>query len=173
MKRNVTFMLAVFTLLACLIAPMGMMGQTRANYTIGFQSTTGQDASQELNASTALNSLTEGSAYITSFSNLSKVYKGKNGYGWKLGTGSAVGTFVMNLSNSGQVTATKITVKTAKYGSDTGKVKVTLNNSSSLTHEITPSANLTDDEWTLTSATAITSIKIETTINEVERIATE
>lgn len=31
MKRNVTFMLAVFTLLVCLIAPMGMMGQKPVN----------------------------------------------------------------------------------------------------------------------------------------------
>ena len=80
-----------------------------------------------------------------------------------MGSSSAVGTFVMNLSTSGQVSATKITVRAAKYNNDTGKVKVTLNGSSSLTYEITPETNLTDYEWNLTSATNITSIKIETT----------
>lgn len=162
MKKKFTKLMAALALLVSLAIPMGVWGQT-SDYTISFQAHSTSEQSQSLTDDNAINYLSNGASYVTSITGVSKVYQAAPDNGWKLGTGSAVGTFVINLSSDGQVNATKITVKTKKYGSDTGKVKVTLNGNNNLTHEITPGTNMADDDWTLTSTTSITSVKIETT----------
>ena len=79
-------------LLCALIAGSNAWGQT--SYTIGFNSTTTNN-----DGTTAISDLDEivasGSDYISSILNSDKVYKGKSGYGVKLGSSSAVGKFTM------------------------------------------------------------------------------
>ena len=125
------------------------------SYTISFNSTTGSDGT------TAISSISDivasGSDYITSITECEKVYKGKSGYGVKLGSSSAIGKFTMNLSNAGQVNATKITFNACKYGSDNSSLKITINGTSSQTFSLT--SDLADYEFTTSSE--ISSIKIE------------
>ena len=103
--------------------------------------------------------VTDGEEYLRSAS-LSKVYWGRQGI--KFGSSSAAGYLDIDLESTyvkNKVSA--ITFDTSKYSNDTGKFNVYLNDSTTaLSTQITPSEGGT---ITLSSATTLTSIKVETT----------
>lgn len=104
--KHLTFMLLF------LLGSLNVWGET-----ITFKTTTGTDGSSNITSNTnESNILTAGAEYIAFTNNCVKAYyPGKSGL--KLGSGSATGTvaFTLSLSN-----ITSITIKTAKYGTDTG-----------------------------------------------------
>lgn len=155
--KKLTFWKSLFLLFALIVGSTSAWADD--DYTITFNSTDGADGTSAI--STISDIVASGSDYISSITNSDKVYKGKSGYGVKLGSSSVNGTFTMNLSNDGQVTATKIAVNACRYnGSKASKIKITINGSTTKTIDIT-SGSLDDYEWTLTSATDITSIAVE------------
>ena len=129
---------------------------TSVEYTIKF-SDNGSDCSEAMSATTALNYVSEGKNYVSSLG-VSKAYKGKTGV--KLGSSSATGYVQFNLSSEGQISANKVTVGIKKYGSDTGKVKVTTSNNE--TESFSPTDSLSEVSLELSGKT-ITYIKCETT----------
>lgn len=156
MKRNFTKILAALALLVFMMPSLVAWGQQ--NYVVEFASTTtGNDGTAAI--SSLADIVSSGANYITSISDANKVYKGKQGYGVKLGSSSAVGSFVMNLSDAGKVEATSIVFNSCKYGSDDSSLKITINGSLTQTFALT--ADLTDYTYTFNNATEITSIKIE------------
>ena len=156
MKRNFTRILAAFALLVFTMPSLVAWGQD--NYVVEFASTTtSNDGTAAI--TTLADIVSSGAEYITSITDATKVYKGKQGYGVKLGSSSAVGSFVMNLSDAGKVEATSIVFNSCKYGSDNSSLKITINGS--ITQTFTLTADLTDYTYTFSNATEITSIKIE------------
>ena len=155
MKRKITKFLAAFALLVFMTPSMVAWGQN--NYVVEFNSTDGGDGTSEITSLSDI--VASGADYITSISDASKVYKGKQGFGVKLGSSKAVGTFTMNLSEDGQVEATSIVFNSCYYGSDNSSLKITINGS--ITQTFTLTADLTDYTYTFSNATEITSIKIE------------
>ena len=126
------------------------------SYTIVFKDSGG--ASDGTADKTALADLvSSGDSYVSSVT-ASKMYQAKSGYGVKGGSSSAKGSLLLNLSSSGQVKASKITLNMAMY--DSGKtVKVTINGTSTTT--VSPATSLTDYEVTVGGS--LTSIKVEST----------
>lgn len=156
MKRNFTKIMAALALLVFTMPSLVAWGQD--NYVVEFASTTtSNDGTAAI--TTLADIVSSGADYITSITDATKVYKGKQGYGVKLGSSSAVGSFVMNLSNAGKVEATSIVFNSCKYGSDDSSLKITINGS--ITQTFTLTADLTDYTYTFSNATEITSIKIE------------
>ena len=102
MTRRFTRILAALALLVFMTPSMVTWGQD--NYVVEFASTTTSN-----DGTAAITTLTDivssGADFITSITDATKVYKGKQGYGVKLGSSSAVGSFVMNLSDAGKVEA--------------------------------------------------------------------
>ena len=126
MKRNFTRILAAFALLVFTMPSLVAWGQD--NYVVEFASTTtSNDGTAAI--TTLADIVSSGADYITSITDATKVYKGKQGYGVKLGASSAVGSFVMNLSDAGKVEATSIVFNSCKYGSDNSSLKITINGS--------------------------------------------
>ena len=106
--------------------------------------------------STALSDISKqvsSSSGILSYSG-EKVYQGKNGV--KLGTGSSIGSLTLTLTSS--VSVTKVVVNAVKYGSDTGKLKVSAGSTS--LGEQSPATGL---EYTASTPVATNTIKVETT----------
>lgn len=170
MKKRFTILIAALMLLTMMASTGTMWGQERTgdSYTIEFNSTDGGDSS------TAISSIEDivksGSEYITSITNTSRVYKGKNGYGVKLGASGNPGYFTMNLAAEGQGKVAKIYVYAAKYNStDGGNIQISLNGKITTGYVYYVNANqLTDNitEYELTISSTIddvTSIKIATT----------
>lgn len=93
-----------------------------------------------------------GREYVASFSNISKVFKGKTGL--KFASAKAEGTITINLSDAGKVDATSIIVNAKSY--DTSKVTLTVNGKT-----VTVSGTeLKDYEIKLSEPTALTSISL-------------
>ena len=67
----------------------------------------------------------EGGNYISSLSNISKVYAGR--IGLKMGSGSGAGTLTINLNNEGKQEIKGLKIYAAKFGSDASKITVTTN----------------------------------------------
>ena len=163
MRRKITFLIAALCALMLITQPREVKGQTRADYTIAFKSNSSNSDGNEITTTTVSDFVNSGTDKVASIEK-SKVFLGKNGFGLKLGSSSAIGYVNMTLSEAGQVKATKIVFYAAKYGSDTGNIKITLNDDDKLIYT-TSSLNqdVTEYEWTLASATDITKIKVETT----------
>lgn len=135
------------------------VGQVWAEmYTITFATNT-SDGSTEINNKTDVSTVvSEGTDYVAGFtSSCSKAYyKGKNGV--KLGSSSAAGTLEFNVASLYQANIKKITLKSAKYGSDSGTLTL-YSGSTSLQSSITPG---TDYTYTFEDATTVSSIKVVT-----------
>ena len=100
------------------------------------------DSTTETTSADALwNYLSSGQGYVSSFSSLSKVYKGKSGV--KLGTGSATGSFTINISSSKSsgLNGKVLWASLERYGTDTGNVEFT---SSSINSGSKVEVNYTD-----------------------------
>ena len=147
--------MAALALLVFMTPSLVAWGQD--NYVVEFNSTNGDDGTTEI--TTLSDIVASGADYIASITDASKVYKGKQGFGVKLGSSKAVGTFTMNLSDEGKVDATSIVFNSCKYGSDNSSLKITINGSITQTFELT--SDLADYTYTFNNATEITSIKVE------------
>ena len=154
---------AVFTY-SCESNPDAEPESVDGSYDITFQKNSSYDAdgTKELTTSsggTFWDEVTDGEEYLSEVA-VSKVYWGLEGL--KFGSSSASGYLDINLSSTyvkNKVSA--IVLETSQWKTDTGKFKVYLNDSSTaLSTQITPSDGGT---ITLSSATTLSSIKVETT----------
>ena len=119
----------------------------------------GSNSSTAISTTTFFNNVESGDEYISSCSAATKVYPGIGGL--KFGSSSAAGSLSFNLdSNYVTEKITSITFGTGQYNSETGKFKVSINDGSALSTQITPSEGGT---ITLSAPTTLTSFKIETT----------
>lgn len=110
--------LLIFTALLCSLLPSWA---AEASYKIAFNTS----KTNELNATSLMDAVTEGKDYIRSFTDLAKVYGGGTGKGIKLATGSAEGKFSIKLSAAGKQKITRIVVNAKVYNvSDGGTLKI-------------------------------------------------
>ena len=140
----------------CLINDDAEEQDTSSSYDITFKAA-GSDSSTALTNSNIANQVTSGSSYISSFSDVTKVYEGANGL--KLGSSSAIGSFKVYFNNSNvseSITTVDFTV--AKYGSDTGTLDIYVNGSNTKSVSITPSAGT----GSVTVNANLTSLEIKT-----------
>ena len=130
-----------------------------STYSISFKTGATSDGNTEIAASDILSnsSLIEANTLAKSVNAASKVYTGKSGA--KLGSGKAIGSIKFTLLDVATTNIQSITVVTAKYGSDAGKLKVTAD-STVLTSTATPG---TDYTYTYDVAGSATTLQIETT----------
>lgn len=131
-----------------------------ASYTITFNDNGASDATNDITASAVLTYISEGSEYVSSASGIYKVYQGKTGL--KFSSSKKNGSITLNLSEAGQVEATKVVVNAANWVSDKGvydsaSLKVNNLTAQNCSNEF---ANYT---FAITPATKITSIKLDAT----------
>lgn len=143
---------------------VGLVGSAKtakadSTYSISFKTGATSDGNTEIAASDILSnsSLIEANTLAKSVNAASKVYTGKSGA--KLGSGKAIGSIKFTLLDVATTNIQSITVVTAKYGSDAGKLKVTAD-STVLTSTATPG---TDYTYTYDVAGSATTLQIETT----------
>ena len=135
---SVNLLTAVYEF-TCVSNPDAEVHDASGAYTITFLNN-GSDSSSDIGSSDSglKEQIDSGASYISSFSNGSKVYAGTNGL--KFGSSKATGNLRINFDSSAvKNEITTIDVVSAQYGSDTGKFKLYVNESTSYT-EITPSA---------------------------------
>ena len=128
------------------------------NVTITFKTAT-TDGSTEISNRRGLSTvISAGADYVSGFtSSCSKAYyNGKSGV--KLGSTSSAGTLEFNIATAYQSNIKKITIKSAKYGSDTGTLTLYCG-STSLKTGITPG---TDYIHEFATPTTVPSIKLVT-----------
>lgn len=130
-----------------------------STYSISFKTGATSDGNKEIAASDILSnsSLIEANTLAKSVNAASKVYTGKSGA--KLGSSKAIGSIKFTLLDDATTNIKSITVVTAKYGTDPGKLKVTAD-STVLTSTATPG---TDYTYTYYVAGSATTLQIETT----------
>ena len=121
------------------------------NATIAFKSGTGTyDASGAMTSNTIDGNVESGSNYISSFSDFSRVYLAKSGYGWKMAGSNNNGYFTVNLATqSDGWKVTKIVVNACRYSATEGSIRVYTNiNTSGTTFDLTANDSFTDYEAT-------------------------
>ncbi len=120
---------------------------------------TSSDASSALNKADALSNITDDNAIIQSISSISNVYLGKSGYGFRFGSKKNIGSMTMTIVSSN---IKSMTITTAQYSSDTGKITVTFSDGTK-----TETANITPSDGTITytlkTLNTVSSITIATT----------
>ena len=128
--------------------------------TIIWQGGTGGDSSTELTKDNIFNDCTPESDYSNlNCITISKVYKAGNSNGLKFGSSGALGAVAFSVS--GTLKPTKITVKAKKYGTDTGKIKIT---AGSNTVQGDPGSNdFADIVLNMDGSTTLTKLEIATT----------
>ena len=124
-----------------------------ASVTFLTTSTTSDDGTD--NSGAIATKLVDQATGISSYSG-SKLYKGKSGTGLKMGGSSATGYIVLTLSST--VSVKSVNINASKYGSDTGKLKVTIGSTEIDSKD--PASNLS---FTATNAISTNTIKVETT----------
>ena len=160
--------------LTLFLSAVGIASATETSYIIEFTSATSDGsnaiAAEDLKANKYISA---GIDYISSFTSATKVYPGKNGL--KLGTGSVLGSFTVSLAKTetvnAQVIPTKIVIKAAKYSSDAGKIKLTINSTEVSDQRQPTSTDLTDYEWEFTDTSALTEAMTSLTIATTEKRA--
>ncbi len=164
MKKKFTILIAAIAAIILITQPLKSLGQTKDDYTIEFKDT--GTSSDGTSARTAISDIiSSGADYVSTLSNCSRVYNAKSGQGVKLGANGGTGSFTMNLATAGQKKATKITIKAMQYSSTENDVKITINGSTNTT--ITCGSSMKEYEWTLNTATDLTSITIESNTKRI------
>ena len=144
--------------LMCLMMVLGGANVWAEQYKIVFAKSS-DDGNADIDNTTDVSTVvSEGQDYIVSFTgSCSKAfYKCKQGV--KLGTTSKAGTIEFNIASQYQDNIKKITIKSAKYGSDTGTLTL-YNGTTSLKSGITPG---TDYTHIFNAPTTVSSIKLST-----------
>ena len=115
------------------------------------------DSNQGANPEDIIGLISEGSEYVSSVDNTTKLYAGKNGI--KFGSSSSTGKLILSFSDVFKsYKVVSISVISAQYGKDTGKLKLKLNDETSET-SFTPGSEFTK---TLTTATSINKLTLST-----------
>lgn len=128
-------------------------------YTITFVTVQSDQTNDVGTSPTVSDIVSEGAIYVTSFTNCSKCYKGVSGV--KLGTSKLNGTLEFKLADVCKSNVKKITIKSAKYGSDSGTLSLFVNGETTALKEgITPGSD--DYVHTFTTAQEVSSIKLTT-----------
>lgn len=143
--------------LMCLMMVLGGANVWAEQYKIVFAKSSNDGSDNITNKTRVSTVVSEGQDYIASFtSSCSKAfYKCKQGV--KLG-GKTEGTIEFNIASPYQDNIKKITIKSVKYGSDTGTLTL-YNGKTSLKSGITPG---TDYTHTFDAPTTVSSIKLST-----------
>ena len=117
-----------------------------------------------MTAQTIDNNVESGTGYISSFTDFSRVYLAKSGYGWKMGGVNNNGYFTVNLASQADGwKVTKIVVNACRYGTSEGSIRVYTNvNQTGTTFDLTPNSEFTDYEATFDGSN-ISSFSITTT----------
>lgn len=124
------------------------------SYSVKFTNN-GSDGSSTLTEEN-VNNYYESNTLVQSASNLNRVFAGK--IGLKLGSGSGTGSITFNLKNEAKSNIEKIVIKSAKYGSDSGKLICKVNGNA-VNSDITPG---NDTTISFNEPTTVSSITIET-----------
>ena len=142
---------------SCTVNPDAETQETEGSYDITFVKNSADSTASIAGDSTKImEQVASGADYISGFSDGSYVYAGINGL--KLGKSSAPGSLTISFDSTTVTNEiTTIDIATASFGTDTGKLNVYVNGSSSAT-QITPSAG-----GTVTVNGALTSLTFETT----------
>lgn len=111
-------------LLLSLLALIAVVSASAGSYTITFKDNGGKSDNTSDVAATVSAVISEGSEYVGSITDLSKVYLAAAGKGLKFSSGKVNGAITLNLSEVGQVKATAIKVQACVYGSDKSALKV-------------------------------------------------
>ncbi len=140
---------------------VGLVGSAKtakadSTYSISFKAA-GKDASSVTSSSKVLSDLVESNTLVKSVDTATNVYSGTSGA--KLGSSKKTGLLKFTLLDDATTNIQSITVVTAQYGTDTGKLKVTAD-STVLTSTATPGADYT---YTYDVAGSATTLQIETT----------
>lgn len=153
----------IFTLIAAIAATASMM-VSAASYQIVFNgNATTQDGSKELTTKTFLTTdslIASGKDYIASVASISKCYQGLSTYGLKLGSSKGNGNLELNLTEAGQVKATKIVLNACAYRA-TEKATLTVNG---VTSENLEMATTVDD------ALVVPSVELTLDGSKIEKI---
>ena len=131
-----------------------------ASYTITFNDNGASDATNDITASAVLTYISEGSEYVSSASDIYKVYQGKTGL--KFSAKETNGSITLNLSEAGQVKATKVVVNAANWVSNKGVYDLASLKVNNLTAQ-NCSNEFANYTFAITPATKITSIKLDAT----------
>lgn len=111
-------------LLLSLLALIAVVSASAGSYTITFKDNGGKSDNTSDVAATVSAVISEGSEYVESITDRSKVYLAAAGKGIKFSSSKANGTITLNLSEVGQVKATAIKVQACVYSSDKSALKV-------------------------------------------------
>lgn len=143
--------------LMCLMMVLGGANVWAEQYKIVFKTNT-SDGSITIDNNTKVSDVvSEGVGYISSFNSCSKAYYNCKS-GVKLGSKSTEGTLNFIIASPYQNNIKKITIKSVKYGTDTGTLTL-YNGTTSLKSGITPG---TDYTHTFDAPTTVSSIKLST-----------
>ena len=144
--------------LMCLMMVLGGANVWAEQYKIVFAKSS-SDASIAITKTTKVSTVvSEGQDYIASFTGSCSKAFFKCKQGVKLGTKDNDGTIEFNIASPYQDNIKKITIKSVKYGSDTGTLTL-YNGATSLKSGITPG---TDYTHTFDAPTTVSSIKLST-----------
>lgn len=133
-----------------------------SSYTIVFKSTNGSDSSTALSGTATSTYVSEGMDYVSSCSS-TNAYSAQKDYGLKLGASSKTGNIIVNISELGQVIATRVVIRAAKYGSDgTTQLQVSINGEKSIETGYLTSKDFTDFEFTRDDGSKLKSVKVAT-----------
>ena len=143
--------------LMCLMMVLGGANVWAEQYKIVFKTNTSDGNKSIANNTNVSDVVSEGVGYISSFNSCSKAfYNCKSGV--KLGNSSTKGTLNFIIASPYQNNIKKITIKSVKFGSDTGTLTL-YNGTTSLKSEIAPG---TDYVHTFDTPTTVSSIKLST-----------
>ena len=163
--RKATKLLLGISMAAGVGVAIGSKAAKRADadstFTIEFKdNNTNSDGNSDQGAAPDVSSIVKASSaeYVDSFSNCSKLYLGKTGYGIKIGASGNPGTVNFTLATAYQNNIKSIKVVSAQYGTDTGTLTL-YNGSTSLHSGITPG---TDYTYTFENASSVSSVKLTT-----------
>ena len=101
---------------------VGAISASAGSYTIVFKTAANDNSNAFSSAANFKNEIAENADKVTSFTDFSYVYQGKNGI--KLSSSKKNGSFTINLSAAGQVEATSIVINAAGYGSDNSSISI-------------------------------------------------
>lgn len=136
--KSISTLFRQLSLIVVLISAfsLSVWGEETLAYTISFENSKSTDGSQAYTTNNFVdNAIISGKEYVSSCSETSKCYQGKDAV--KLGTSSAIGSFTLYLSEIGKINATKVIIYTSQYSSDSGKLNCSINDGSAIS--ITPS----------------------------------
>lgn len=148
--------------LMCLMMVLGGANVWAEQYKIVFAKGTSDNSIAMTNKTSKSDVISSGVEYVASFNTCIKVYN-KSKDGLKIGKGSSKndngsGTIEFSIADGYQKNIKKITIKSVKFGSDTGTLTL-YNGTTSLKSGITPG---TDYTHTFDAPTTVSSIKLST-----------